>query len=70
MSCYQSLDYFIDYEQDLEIDENEPEESVSVEELDDESEESESTQTEGETSQSFPSSPIKKPRVTVSLVSY
>lgn len=66
-NCQQSIEYFIDSDQSLEIDEGEPDnETIIFYESDESDEETEAT---GESSQSesIPSSPIKRPKRMISF---
>jgi hypothetical protein len=70
-NCQQSIEYFIDSDQSLGIDEGEPEnETIICDETDESDEETEgSLEATGESSQSesIPSSPMKRPKRMISL---
>jgi hypothetical protein len=68
-NCQQSIEYYIDSEQSLEIDEDEPDNETIIYEESSESEEDVSPEVTGESSQSesIPSSPMKKPKRMISL---
>jgi CCR4-NOT transcriptional regulation complex NOT5 subunit len=68
-NCQQSIEYYIDSEQSLEIDEDEPDNETIIYEESSESEEDVSPEVTGESSQSesIPSSLMKKPKRMISL---
>ncbi len=66
-NCQQSIEFYIDAKQSLEIDENEPgNETITYDESSESEDDSENT---GETSQSesIPSSPLKRPKTMISM---
>jgi hypothetical protein len=67
-NCNQSIECYIDFEQNLEIDYNEPENETIVYEESSESEEYTEEQTaHSSVSESIPSSPVKRPKRYISI---